>query len=374
MSAAEQRLTELKELNRARQKRYYDEHKETIKTQKKARRAEISRLLAQLPAAPPPPPAPIAAPAPVVAKNNNDILRIMDTTNYYENQRSRTTDKSNFKIVLRAIDNADFITALEHPQQLIQKVKAVKQSTPAHKGEPYALSAFQKMGSAMLNVIKFCNIKITKEQDKQIFNFFKTSKLNYEIEQFKNKTNLSKRATVKRYEKILERALTKYGKTSEQYLIAVLYKYAPIRNEYKEIILTKGTADVVEKHNYIILPATGDATLYLDKFKTRKKHETIIYKFPAEATTLLRAYIKRQKVPYGNKLFSNLSGILVDITEDQTNNAADGGARVLRRSAASTLYDDYKKNKATIDQIYDQIQLMAHASDTHLKDYIYKVN
>jgi len=55
------------------------------------------------------------------------------------------------------------------------------------------------------------------------------------------------------------------------------------------------------------------------------------------------------------------------------NDKQEGGTRMIRRSIASTLYNDYRTGKASVEDIYKQISTMAHSTDTHIKDYIYNV-
>ena len=67
-----------------------------------------------------------------------------------------------------------------------------------------------------------------------------------------------------------------------------------------------------------------------------------------------------------------MNNIFINITNDKEDKE-EGGARLLRRSIASTYYDDFLNGKKDIDEIYEQIQKLGHSADTHMKSYIYSI-
>jgi hypothetical protein len=216
-------------------------------------------------------------------------------------------------------------------------------------------------------------IKKKSPEDIILFDGYRIAKLEYDLELYKKKHPvLNKEVGVKDFNKIVD-DLGKKGKTSIVYLVATLYKYAPLRNDYSNMVLIRNANDIEPNKNYMILPDKGNAKINIQKHKTFNKHGAIEFEFPTDASNLIRQYVKKEKIGFNDKLFKDLTPILPQITHDDNNDKQEGGTRFLRRCVASTLYNQYTQGKATAKDVYNQIRVMGHSSNTHTDAYIYGI-
>jgi hypothetical protein len=378
-----ERYEHKKELGRIRQKAFYDKNAARVLEQQKTRRDELMDVVREnrgiLPPprrrgrpprvpdnAPPPPPPP--APIPVAERPllEKTVLDEMKVTDYYTNESSRQSDLSNARLVFRAIKGDDLMGWIKRPDDLIAALNSVKKQT----GGEYALSQRQKLGGVVLNIIKIMKLEIPREIDKKLFNYFRTSKLHYDMVQKATNNQLDPNVSVLSFDKIVAQTLAKYKKDSIEYLLVKMYQDHTLRNDYAQAILINDSSQIEPDKNYIILGA-GRASFVIQKHKSVKDHGVLRGEFSAETTELLKKYIKARKLKPGEIIFGKLtSPALHNITQSSGKDLMDGGARVLRRSAASTLFDKWKNGQATIEDIYHQIQSMAHNSSTHRDQYI----
>ena len=377
-----------KELNRVRAKKYYDLHKEEIAATRKSKRLEIKNLLKKAkeqelqqsveatPITAATQETPITAPkqatknTPVIT-TQEAVKKAMETTTYYTQDATRRTNLQQIPLIFRATNGQALGESIKNPEKLIKAIKELKQLNGKDKGKAYSLSASPRILGAVLSIIKFMNIPRTDEQDKILFDGFRTAKLEYDIELYKKKHPLlNKQTAVKRYDKIIDQIK---DKNSITYLVANLYKYGPVRNDYSNILLIKNVSEIEPNKNYIVLPDNGDAKAVIQNHKTKKTSGVLRIEYPLEITNLIRKYVKSMKIKYGTKLFKDLKPVLQQITNDNTKDIQDGGTRSIRRSLASSLYDDYIKGKVTVNDIYKQIRAMGHSVALHFSNYIYGV-
>ena len=98
---------------------------------------------------------------------------------------------------------------------------------------------------------------------------------------------------VKDYDELVKETLKKYTKNSLEYLLVKLYQYATLRDDYSNMILTKDESDLQKNKNYMILPPkTGNASILIQKHKTKRVNGDIRYTFNEEVTKLIRNYVK----------------------------------------------------------------------------------
>jgi hypothetical protein len=392
----EEQIAHIKAVNKARAKRFYDANKAKIAAQRKEVRKEVRELraAAKQPAPEPEPEteqqaAPAARRARVTHKirqaatgkvltvvpptTEENVKAAMAASDYYNAESSKKTDIDQLKLIFRAINNEQLYPWLKKPQEFVAQLHTLRQTQGENKGQPYALSAYGRMLSAVLNIIKIMKLPITGEQDKELFASYRISKLEHQLSQHAKKHVADKKTAVLNYDKITNNVLKTYGAASLTYLLTVLYKHAPLRNDYNNIILVKSKSEAVNPNkNYMILPEHGNAEVYIQKHKTKKNYGTINAEYPDDVTELLRNYVDSKQIQYGKVLFGDLSKILYSITHDASDKN-DGGSRMIRRSLASTLYHKYKKGQATAAEIWKQIRLMAHSESVHILDYIYGV-
>ncbi len=305
--------------------------------------------------------------------DKESVKRALQTTDYFKNDATRKSNLGQVNLIFRATNETplmDWLESAEKAKELIKNILSLKQKN----GEPYALSGSQKIFGCILNIIKIMNLQISYETDKIIFNAYRISKLTHELHQFKTTKELKTEKNVKDYDELVKETLKKYTKNSLEYLLVKLYQYATLRDDYSNMILTKDESDLQKNKNYMILPPkSGNASIFIQKHKTKRVNGDIRYTFNEEVTKLIRNYVKIYKIKYNDNLFGNLKDVLQKITNDSGVDKIDGGSRLLRKSSASTMYNKYLKGEATPSDIYQQIRTMAHSPDTHLKNYVFSL-
>ena len=381
-------------VNRERQKRYYDTNKARIALKRKEKRLENRKLLDDDEPEPNDEPVPNDEPetndkeneivTPKVTSNvtqqplnqqvsttQEAVTNALKTTDYFKEESTRRTNLQQVPLIFRATNNEPLADWIKKPAALVKNIKELKQINGKNKGSLYSITAVPRILGTILNIIKkIMDLSISDEDDKYLFNAYRLSKLEYDILHYKKLHPILNRDTsVKRFDKILREIS---DKKSIVYLVASLYKYGPVRNDYSNIILIQKKEDMETNKNYMILPIAGNAEAIIQKHKTVKTSGVITIQYPTSVTTLLRNYVKTKKIKYGDRLFGDLKPVLSEITEDREDNQ-DGGTRTIRRSIASTLYDDYVKGKAKLEDVYKQIKIMSHSPDTHLKYYLYGI-
>jgi hypothetical protein len=294
-------------------------------------------------------------------------------TDYYTNESTRGTNLQQIPLIFRAIKGGMLWDWLKKSTELLHAIKQLQMTSEKGKGTPYALTAFPRIIGCILNIIKYMKLPMTKENDKILFDGYRIAKLACELQLYNKKhPQLNPLTAVKNYDSIIT-GIAKKGKQSLPYLVAMLYKYAPLRNDFSNMILIQNKNDIEPNKNYMILPDKGKANICIQKHKTIKTSGIINVEFPEDVSTMLRAYVKKEKILPNGKLFKDLTPVLYEITQDNNADKVDGGTRLIRRCSASTLYDQYVKGKATPTDIYRQMNIMAHSSNTHMNDYIYGI-
>lgn len=308
---------------------------------------------------------------------NNDltleyIKEVLKKSSHYKNEFTRKIHIKNLSYIFRALEDNKLIDVLNDEKKLKQFIKNV-QNLKQKNDKYYSLSNISRILGSLLTIIKVLNIKISEKNDKILFNAFRTAKLNYDLHQYKNKNELKKDNAVKSFNDVLRDVENKYGKKSLEYLLIKIFENAPLRgNDFNNMILVENENNLEENINYMILPKNGNAKILIQKYKTKKHHGDIHIILNQETTKLIRNYIKINKIKYNDKIFNSMNNIFINITNDKEDKE-DGGARLLRRSIASTYYDDFLNGKKDINEIYEQIQKMGHSADTHMKSYIYSI-
>ena len=100
----------------------------------------------------------------------------------------------------------------------------------------------------------FMNLPVSDEEDKALFDGYRVAKLSYDLNLYRTKhPTLNQDTSVKNYDKVLNK-LSKKDTTSLTYLIASLYKYTPLRNDFNHMVLVKSENDIKPDINYMILP------------------------------------------------------------------------------------------------------------------------
>jgi hypothetical protein len=291
---AEQELTRIKELGKARAKKHYDANKEAIN--QKRREAYLKKKAISVPATEP-------SPEPVEAKAKhdidfNEILKGVKDLNI----SNRSTEEKYIADLLRLmrIVNSRYLD-LYHSKDLIEMINSSKRPNGAEYSENTKKSIYQ----AILFIIDNLKLNIKKKPYEDQFNIKKM----ISIDQNEEKMNNEEVPTFKEY---LAKCKAMFGVDSKEYLIAKFYEELTLRDDFGLIL----TNEINDDKNYLLLSPTK-LTIVINSYKTNKKYGQIKHKLSKSLETLTKKYILKHKVSLGDYLFgeSKLSNTITKMNQ-----------------------------------------------------------
>ena len=116
-----------------------------------------------------------------IITTKDEVRKAIETTEHFKNDSTRRSNKNQLSLIFRATNDEPLMNFLESPEkakELIENILNLKQKN----GNPYALSFSQKVFGTILNIIKIMGLKVSYDVDKVIFNAYRSSKLNYDLQ------------------------------------------------------------------------------------------------------------------------------------------------------------------------------------------------
>ena len=261
-------LNKLKEQNKARANRYYEKNKEKISIKRQqVRVSKKKKTLEQI----------------IQTLTERDVPK--DTTKLYIDNAKRLSTILNI---------TDFMTAFHNASDVIEKINNATKTT-GDKGL-YSINSKKAMYQSIMKLNDIASLNIPKEDYDQYLKQFDILKLDSK-KQTKVRTEDEK---VMDFDEYLDIVKNHFGSESKEYLIAELYNFRGFRDDLQFKIAKEATDDV----NYII-PGKRVYTIVLNTYKTHKKYGSFIIKLPIALSKLIKDYISRNKLEFGDYLFKN---------------------------------------------------------------------
>ena len=142
------------------------------------------------------------------------------------------------------------------------------------------------------------------------------------------------------YTEYMTRIKEAYGAYSKQYLIASLYDEVTVRDDFDLVILGSVRDKKEETQNYLIVPPNerNRVTVIIQHHKTNKLRGDIKVVLSARLSKLLRAYMLKNKLIVGNKLFAeNHTGLSAYVATMNRRIGARAGINYIRQSKISEI-------------------------------------
>jgi len=345
--SAEEILAKRKEMNRARQQRFYLANKERINAQ----RRENTKLLKELKKGNIPnikpveevvePPAPVVQPLPkqdivlpkVLDSENvqnillqlraNDVIKTDGTLQKYLGDVKRL-------LILTKCDNLNI--CLKKPKEII---KLIDESE-------FSLNTKKSLYQTIVYLIDKLNLSYSKtifNQYKKMFDVYKLKS----NDQAKDKI-VEESITFSEY---LEKVKDEFGEQSKMYLISKLYDEVTVRDDFQLVIVNALKDANDNETNYIVIPKSGQLTIVLNHYKTSNKFGRIEVKISKQLTTMIKNYIKENDLKIGNYLFGDKKLT----TFIQTNNSkigVVGGTNLFRHMKVT---EQFKPNMSPEERV-----------------------
>jgi len=316
---------------RARAKKFYEANKEKVLANQKASRekfaaeVEATKVQRNIPLIrqplPPPPrfePEPIPRTFTVYRNNDNEHVRGLDLERVKEKVKTLKGKTTPFisvntqnryvqdaRTLLRILNVNEFNNVLKSPTDVIKAIDDAKQVAGKDKGNPYSLNS--KKGIAQFILVAIDNgwigqsLKTTLHQP--YFNY-------YESLDFQSR---EKSKEIQEYHDIddyVQRIKAKFGENSKEFIVAMLYKESPRRDDFKLKIIDDVSQAIDPKENYLISPSNTltERTVcktVINSHKTAGHFDPLVQNLSPYLSHLIRMYCFVNNLDYGNYLFNN---------------------------------------------------------------------
>ena len=378
------RLEEIKKLNRDRQKRYYNAHKEKLLEKKKtiyqlgrelfntknekelpndSKFIPIDEQTHETPNETHDEPNIEPTIEPIQKSNNKKIIYDKEKTLEFLKQynfASESTRKSylnNCNMVFKAIPECTNIQVC-----LNKHASVIKNITEL----PYALNSKKAIYQTIVFLIDKLELKISDNIKNQYLDKFSEFKINSKEQTVEKQNDAIEKNIYPTFEEYLAKANEFYGKSSKEYLVAKMYQEIPIRDNFQLFVVSNSNSTQDTTKNFLVLPRSkGKLKIVLNTFKTEGKYKKQEYELSGELTKLLLEYIKTTNIKTDEPLFPKLSQF-VSKTNKILGYGNHGGVGIYRHIAVSeglNKISQMPKEKQTVAKM-DLSKKLLHSVNT----------
>ena len=294
-----EKYTHAKELNRLRQKKYYDANKAKLLQARK----DIRTLVKE-------------------DKKDDDVTELASNKEVLEKlmtsdgkSSSNTKYRDDLKTVLGFTECSQLSECLKYPSKIINMIDT---SIQKRSGKDYSINSKKGFIQSILVSITKLKIKLPKKTVDLYKAYFEKLKL-ISSDELKGK----KVVQVENFNTYLEKVKAKYGDLSKEYVLSRLYDEATLRDDFGHLEIVKNMSEVNKntQQNYIIVPQrAGKIKLFIQAYKTDAKYGDIDVVLSADLTKLIKGYIKIKNIPYNGYLFGNNPNGLTDFVSKMNKN------------------------------------------------------
>lgn len=295
----------IREQNRLRAKRFYEANKDRIKQTRKEKHAEKKDM-------------PVAE-LKVSISNDELYERLIAIEMTPATKKKYLAD---FKRLVETLKNEPIINHIRQGQSLIDAINTSIYSTNTKKG----------LIQCVLYLITKLELTVNKKAHDLLTSYFELLK-QIGLEEHKEKTETETVLTWKSY---MDKIRSEFGADSKMYLIASLYQYLTIRDDYQLAVVYRLPKDTSK--NYLVLNK-NNYKVVINQYKTAGKYGQISEKLSAGLTRMIEAYIKKHDVQINDYLFGNeeLSAYVIRCNKKI---GVDGGISYFRKMSTSELLNN----------------------------------
>lgn len=324
MDATEQ-LSRIRELGKARAKKYYEANKEKLNAKRREQRAKAKEAKAEVPEIKE---VKIEVPqmdtpkikevkktskkGPINGKDYtwNDILgapqvqfkkvepivierplplktvqqKIKELNLKPSNEKKYSDD---IKRVMKMLQCDDLNTCLSNPSAVIQKINDAKM----RNGDPYSINTKKSAYQSILFVIDQLKLKVDKKKYIEQFEILK-------VESQEQTVHRVEEEPIPLWKDYLRKCRAIFGIDSKEYLIARFYDEFTVRDDLGLVL-----ADDTRDDNYLFV-RPDYLEVVINSYKTDKKYGQIRYKLKGSLEKLTRDYITKHNLKIGDLLFA----------------------------------------------------------------------
>lgn len=302
---SEEKIQHIKNLNKARAKKYYESHKEMIHVKAKENREKSRNCLTKGNDAEPTLAIPSPGNKPKIVKATFEDLQNIIKNLKFNKEKTREDYLGGLNRLHKIIKATDYLTALRDPEKVLKTIYEYKQPD----GKPFSVNTIKSTLQFLVYLSDNANLNLNKQSInayKNAFKIYKIKSTDENNEKMKNKETMLMSDYV-------ELVKNKFDEDSKMYLIVKMYEYLCVRDNYSNLKVVEKIADMVDdgKTNYIMVAPKKQCIVRISHFKTDSYYKPIEDKFPMGVSNKIRNYIAKNNIQYGDTLFgSNVSSFI----------------------------------------------------------------
>lgn len=271
------------EMDRARQKRWYDLHKADVSTKRKAKRAELKKSSE-------PESIPVVKPAKKGVFTEEVVVGLLNELDINHDTKKKYIE--DVKALFRITECNNFVTCLNNFTQIKHYIENAKQKRDPTK--PYSINSKKGFIQAIPYVIDKLHIPVKKGVHSKYVDLLETYKI-MSGEHTKNKQD-NPEFDVLPYSEYLGKIKTAFGEDSKQYLVAKLYDECMMRDNFGDLTIVGYVKEMTDNNqNYIVAPKTGLMRMYIQQYKTDAKYGVIQVKLSKCLSKMILKYTNGAK-------------------------------------------------------------------------------
>lgn len=363
-----QKVQRKKDLAKARAKKFYNKNKETIlKKQKlynenlKVKYLEILKdepvkQLEPIKQSIEPEPEPVNLSTKI--KTDLTLNKTIELLNQLEYRSDRTKKNyiNNIKTVFDITECNDLLKCLTYFNKIINYIDNAYTKTTGNK---YSINSKKQYVQSIVFIIDHLPINISKPVRQKYLDYFNELKILSNEQTENNKLNQD--LNVLPWNIYLENIDKVFGMNSKEYIISLLYKEVPVRDDFHLKIVDTSLGNFDE--NFIVIPKKANLTVIITNYKTDKKYGVLNFKLSKKLTGLIRDYIKTNNLIIGDYLFGKQETNTSFVSKMNSSIGLKGGINYYRKMTISALM----KNNPSPQERVQQANLMMHSPVAQLK-------
>jgi integrase len=346
-----------------------------LKTIKEKRQSRVKGIkIKQAVIEPEPEPEPVIENQPEPAVVSDDKISALEKITSLINSIPNETKGNitfrinNFKTIIKILNTPnykEFITKITSKPKLV--IESIKEAE--FRGKKYSTRSILAYFNSILFLLdKFPDIKITKDKK----NLYKNQSdiLNYLADEQgdEKKKKLEETGGLPSYDEYLNKVVETFGEDGREYLIAKLYQEIKARDDLI-LKVVKTRDEVVDNDNYLIINGGQQANVVINTYKTIKKYGEFEVKLSNSLTSLIRKYLKNNKISYNDYLFNSKSlSVIVGRMNKALGVSGYGATNVFRKM----LQTDSDKSGASPEERLQLANELKHSMATAKKSYVIK--
>jgi len=354
MTNAEKYLHQ-KELNRLRQKKFYDANKSRVLEAKIQKRALTK---------------------PPAQETASDLEQNASFLDKYKSSMNNIAPASKDKHIkdletfINFSDCNDVYKCIKKPKEIINLIET---STQKNGRLPYSTNTKIGFVVAILKAIDELDLQLPKGTKAKYNDYRKT----LEIKSVGEHAAKQQTEKVEDIDIYLEKVKQKFGELSRENVISQLYNEATVRDDFYLKVIKSARENTDKNDNYIVVPANKKSNLkvIINSFKTEKGYDVLEFDLTANLSSLIRRFIDANKIEYNSRLFGVPKKFTDYISKMNKKIGYPGSITKFRQMRIAKVLSDINvtpeiRVKLANSMGHSPAIQMKYLRNTYLKDYI----